>query len=104
VAADQDRDGLPTILLEAMAMGTPCISTDVTGIPEVLRDDETGLMVQQRDADSLAAACERLLDDPKLGCRLAHNARRQIEGRFDIVTNARSIRQIIETVIDGSGV
>ena len=104
VAADQDRDGLPTILLEAMAMGTPCISTDVTGIPEVLRDDETGLMVPQRDADSLAAACERLLDDPKLGCQLAHNARRQIEGRFDIATNAGSIRQLIETVIDGSGV
>ncbi len=49
VAADQDRDGLPTILLEAMAMGTPCISTDVTGVPEVLYDGETGLFVPQRD-------------------------------------------------------
>jgi len=103
VAADQDRDGLPTILLEAMAMGTPCISTNVTGIPEVLRDGETGLMVSQRDPEALAAACERLLDDPKFGCQLARNARRQVEERFDITTNAGLIRQMIATVIDGSG-
>lgn len=103
VAADQDRDGLPTILLEAMAMGTPCISTDVTGIPEVLRDGETGLMVPQRDPEALAAACERLLDDPQLRCKLARNSRRQVEEKFDITTNAGLIRQMIETVIDGSG-
>ncbi|MFQ6005294.1 MAG: glycosyltransferase [Woeseia sp.] len=103
VAADQDRDGLPTILLEAMAMGTPCISTDVTGIPEVLREGETGLSVPQRDVEGLAAACERLLDDPELGVRLARNARRQVEEKFDIVTNAGLIRQMIESVIDGSG-
>ncbi len=104
VAADQDRDGLPTILLEAMAMGTPCISTDVTGIPEVLREGETGLSVPQRDVEALAAACERLLDDAELGVQLARNARRQVEEKFDIVTNASLIRQMIESVIDGSGV
>ncbi len=101
VAADQDRDGLPTILLEAMAMGTPCISTDVTGIPEVLREGETGLSVPQRDIEGLAGACERLLDDPDLGIQLARNARRQIEEKFDIVNNAGRIRQMIATVIGG---
>jgi glycosyltransferase involved in cell wall biosynthesis len=75
----------------------------VTGIPEVLRDGETGLMVPQRDHEALAAACERLLDDSKLRCQLARNARRQVEERFDITTNAGLIRQMIETVIDGSG-
>ena len=104
VAADQDRDGLPTILLEAMAIGTPCISTDVTGIPEVLRDGETGLTVPQRDEKALAAACERLLDDAVLGCRLAGNARRQIEDKFDITQNAGLIRQMIASVVDGGKV
>src|SRR5206468_5075181 len=60
VAADGDRDGLPTVLVEAMALGTPCVSTDVTGIPELLADD-CGIVVPQHDPANLAAALERLL-------------------------------------------
>ena len=103
VAADQDRDGLPTILLEAMAMGTPCISTDVTGIPEVLEDGETGLSVPQRDIEGLAAACGRLLDDTELRVSLAQNARREIEARFDIENNARLLREMIARVTQEAG-
>ena len=61
VGSDGNRDGLPTVLLEAMALGTPCVSTDVTGIPEVLRDGETGLMVAQHAPHELADALEKLL-------------------------------------------
>src|SRR6266567_1759056 len=60
VGADGDRDGLPTVLVEAMALGTPCVSTDVTGIPELLADD-CGIVVPQHDPTNLAAALERLL-------------------------------------------
>lgn len=98
VAADQDRDGLPTILLEAMAMGTPCISTDVTGIPEILKDGHTGLSVAQNDASALATACERLLDDAELRIQLAVNARALIEKQFDIRQNAASIRTLIRSI------
>ncbi|MGH3665647.1 MAG: glycosyltransferase family 4 protein, partial [Egibacteraceae bacterium] len=66
VGDDGNRDGLPTVLLEAMALGTPCVSTDVTGIPEVVRHDDTGLQVAQHDAAGLADALERLLTDPAL--------------------------------------
>lgn len=104
VAADQDRDGLPTILLEAMAMGTPCISTDVTGIPEVLHDGKTGLFAAQGDVQGLADACEKLLDDESLGVQLAQNARRQIEDHFDITNNAASIRQLIDSISPGEAV
>lgn len=100
VAADNDRDGLPTILLEAMAMGAPCISTDVTGIPEVLRHEETGLSVPQRDPAALAVACERLLQDSDLAVRLAERARGQIEERFDIVRNAARIREFVSGILD----
>lgn len=91
-AEDNDRDGLPTILLEAMALGTPCISTPVTGIPEVLKNDETGLMVAERDEVELADACERLLADPHLRATLVLNGRRLIEENFDIDKNTAKIR------------
>lgn len=91
-AEDDDRDGLPTILLEAMALGTPCISTPVTGIPEVLRHEQTGLMVAERDAQALAEACERLLLDPDLCSELARNGRRLVEEQFDIDKNTAKMR------------
>ncbi len=94
VGDDGDRDGLPTVLLEAMALGTPCVSTDVTGIPEVLRHDETGLMVPQHDSPRLAAALERLLDDAALRRRLAGRARGLIEARFDVCQNAARLRTL----------
>jgi colanic acid/amylovoran biosynthesis glycosyltransferase len=56
VGRDGNRDGLPTVLLEAMALGTPCVATDVTGIPELVRDGETGLCVPEGDPEALAAA------------------------------------------------
>lgn len=91
-AEDNDRDGLPTILLEAMALGTPCISTPVTGIPEVLKHEETGLMVAERDEVALADACERLLSDQDLCGVLTQNGRRLIEENFDIDKNTAKIR------------
>jgi glycosyltransferase involved in cell wall biosynthesis len=92
VGEDGDMDGLPTVILEAMALGTPCVGTDVTGIPEVLRDDETGLMVSQQAVGSLADALERLLRDENLRVRLARSARELVEREFDIHRNAERIR------------
>ncbi len=83
VAKNGDRDGLPTVLLEAMALGTPCVSTDVTGIPEVVVDGETGLQVPQHDAPALADALQRILEDPSFANRVAEKARQLIEDNFD---------------------
>jgi glycosyltransferase involved in cell wall biosynthesis len=103
VSEDGNRDGLPTVLLEAMALGTPCVSTDVTGIPEVLRHEQTGLTVPQFDADALALACERLFDDAALRCRLARDARALIEREFDIHRNAARQREIFAACIRTPG-
>jgi colanic acid/amylovoran biosynthesis glycosyltransferase len=97
VGADGNRDGLPTVLLEAMALGTPCVSTDVTGIPEVIRDGETGLMVSQRDPAALAAAVGRLLEEPDLRARVADRARRLVEAEFDVNRNAAQLRELFQT-------
>ncbi|WP_281823259.1 glycosyltransferase family 4 protein [Jannaschia rubra] len=94
VGEDGNRDGLPTVLLEAMALGTPCVATDVTGIPELVRDGETGFCVPERDAPALADAIASLLDDPECGKRLSRSARDLIEREFDIRRNTAQLRDI----------
>ena len=94
VGEDGNRDGLPTVLLEAMALGTPCVSTDVTGIPEVVRDGETGLLTPQHDPRALANALERLLTEPQLSVNLAVHARELIESEFDVNKNAAIQREM----------
>ena len=97
-ASNADQDGLPTVLLEAMALGTPCISTDVTGIPEILRHDATGLQVPQRTPAALADALERLLDDVELRARLAAAARALVETDFDVHRNSVHMRSLFGAV------
>lgn len=83
VGEDGNRDGLPTVLLEAMALGTPCVATPVTGIPEIIEHEVTGLLVPERDPRALADALNRLLDDPVLRSGLAKAARDLVETEFD---------------------
>lgn len=85
---DGNRDGLPTVLLESMAMGTPCVSTPVTGIPEAVIDGQTGLIVPQRDPVALANALSRLIADADLRVQLAKSARDHVERCFDIHRNS----------------
>lgn len=92
--SDGNRDGLPTVLLEAMALGIPCISTRVTGIPELVQDGVTGLLLDPRDTEGLADAIQQLLPSPPEAARLVHGARRRIEEDFDIHRNAARIREI----------
>jgi len=94
VGSDGNRDGLPTVLLEAMALGTPCVATPVTGIPEVVLDGCTGLLVPESDPTRLAAVLGRLLDDADLRVRLAEPARARIEADFDVVSAAASLRRV----------
>ena len=101
VADDGDRDGLPTVVVEAMTLGTPCVSTDVTGLSEIVRDGETGLVVPQRAPEALADALARILDDPALRVGLAGEARRQVERGFDVDINAAELRATFEKAVEG---
>jgi glycosyltransferase involved in cell wall biosynthesis len=100
VAEDGDRDGLPNVIQEALALGTPVVSTDVTGIPEVVRDGERGLLVRQHDPQALADALDRLLADTGMRVRLAEEARRFMEAEFDIHRNTARRRVMFRSAVE----
>ena len=90
-ASDGDVDGLPQMLMEAMACGVPVISTPVTGIPDLVIDGETGLLVQSKNAEQLADALYTLLRDRQLRQRLAHQGRAFVAEQFNIETSLDSL-------------
>jgi glycosyltransferase involved in cell wall biosynthesis len=81
-------EGIPVVLMEAMASGVPCVTTRITGIPELIRGDDEGLLVAPSDADALAASVARLIDDPSLRARIAAAARRRVDADFNLERNA----------------
>src|SRR5262249_1150247 len=80
---------------ESMALGTPCVSTSVVGIPELVRDGSNGLLVPPHSPVALAKALERLLGDPDLRTRLSIAARKLIEEEFNAHRNAAARRELI---------
>jgi glycosyltransferase involved in cell wall biosynthesis len=91
VVESGDRDGIPNVLVEAMATGLPVVSTDISGIPELIADGENGLLVPERDAAALAAALARLLDDAALRARLGAAGRATVARDFDARRNVRAL-------------
>jgi glycosyltransferase involved in cell wall biosynthesis len=77
-----DSEGLPMSVLEAMAAGLPVVASAVGGVPELVRDGETGFLVPPRDSAALAGALERTVSDPALRDRLGEAARRRVEREF----------------------
>jgi glycosyltransferase involved in cell wall biosynthesis len=78
------REGMPKALIEACAAGWPIVTTDVVGCREVVADGVNGLLVKARDAESLATALQRLLDDPSLRARLGSAGRQRAMAEFDV--------------------
>jgi len=82
IGDDGDRDGLPNVLLEAQSQGLACVSTTISGIPELIVDGETGLLVAERDPAALAAAMTKLIVDPNLRTRLGQAGLSRVRERF----------------------
>jgi colanic acid/amylovoran biosynthesis glycosyltransferase len=84
-------EGVPVVLMEAMAMELPCIATWVMGIPELIDNGVDGLLVPPADPVALADAVERLMDDPELTRRIGSAGRAKILSRYDLDRNTESL-------------
>ena len=93
VTADGDRDGIPTVLVEAMACRLPVVTTDVAGIADLVTHELNGFLLAPRDIDGAVTAMARLAEQPDLGVRLGVAGRRTVETSFD---GDRSAERLIE--------
>jgi glycosyltransferase involved in cell wall biosynthesis len=100
VARDGDRDGLPNVFLESMAMGVPVVATKVWAIPELVEDGRSGLLVPPEEPQAMAAAMVQLLTDMSLRRRLITGAHDRVRNEFD---NRRLIGKL-GALFEGAGV
>ncbi len=91
VTDDGDRDGLPNVLVEACSQGLVCVSTAISGVPELLSDGENGKLVEPENPAALAVALSELMRDPSLRQRLGAAAERRVRQHFDYHTSVSQL-------------
>ncbi len=87
-------EGIPVVLMEAMAMEIPCVATWITGIPEIIRHETDGLLAPPGDAEALARAIARLMDNPELRRSLGQQGRLRILEKFALHRNTEHLAEI----------
>jgi glycosyltransferase involved in cell wall biosynthesis len=90
------REGIPVVLMEAMASGIPVVASNISGIPELVENEVSGLLLQPRDPEALASALLQLYQDPSLSRRLGDAGRHRVLNEFDLRKNTALLIQAIE--------
>jgi glycosyltransferase involved in cell wall biosynthesis len=98
-ASSGDVDGVPVSLMEAMAAEVAAVSTPVSGIPELIEDGVSGILVPEQDSVALADALQKLLEDDDLRSRLGKNGRRKIIRDFNIDNSVRHLTTLFESCV-----
>ena len=97
IAANGDRDGIPNVLVESLAMGVPAISTDVSAIPELVINQQTGLVVPPDDWQNMAEAILLLLSDQELRQKIIIQGQRMVRENFDNTVLSRQLADLFIT-------
>jgi glycosyltransferase involved in cell wall biosynthesis len=92
-------EGVPVVLMEAMAMKIPVVATEIMGVPELVDDGVSGLLVPPARPDELAKALVRLLGEPALRERMGEEGRRRVAADYDGPSSARQLRQVLEPLV-----
>ena len=100
IASDKSRDGIPNVILEAMAMGLPVVSTTVSAIPEAVEHGKTGLLVPPSDAPALAEAISRLVSAPDERIRMGDAGRKKVVKDFDLPSNTGALISLFRNVME----
>jgi glycosyltransferase involved in cell wall biosynthesis len=101
IADNNDRDGIPNVLVEAMASGLPVVSTNISGIPELIEHGVNGLLTPQKDARALADAIAQLLDAPAMRRELGVAAREKVRRSFDAESNVLALHRLFLACLNG---
>jgi glycosyltransferase involved in cell wall biosynthesis len=99
ITATGRRDGIPVALMEAMALAKPVVATRVSGLPELIEHERSGLLVEPGDTEALVGALQRLATDPALRRRLGAEGRRRVEQEFDLDRSAQQLGELVCGVI-----
>ena len=99
VAPDGDSEGNPVAVMEAQLSGLPVVATRHAGIPEVVRDGETGVLVSEGDVDGMAAAMRRLVLEPALAARLGSAGQRRVSEQFTVQHHWAAIAGLLERIV-----
>ena len=92
-------DGIPVVLMEAMALGIPVISTNISGIPELIENEINGLLVPEKDIPALAGAIESLIIDKQRRFKIGHRGKEKIRHGFIIEDNAHRLAELFNRTI-----
>ena len=96
VASDGDSEGNPVAVMEAQLSGLPVVATRHAGIPEVVLDGDTGLLVEEEDVEAMAQAMGRLLLEPELAARLGAAGRRRVANGFTVQHHWSAVSGVLE--------
>jgi glycosyltransferase involved in cell wall biosynthesis len=100
-AHHEDHFGIPNILIEGLAAGTPVVCTELPSLGELVEHERSGLFVPERDPRALADAIQRLLDDPAAAARMAEEGRRRVADKFDMRDTVAELARTLRTAAEG---